>query len=176
MKAKSPLLIIALTIIAIIGANLAVNWLKSPAESAGTETSNANAIVRAPLKPSDDIQQIAIGAALYGTHCASCHGANLEGQPDWQTPHPNGVLKAPPHDDSGHTWHHDDQTLIKYTKLGGRALMAESGVNDFASGMPGFADTLTDLQINQVLAFIKSRWSKRSRKVQRERNRSAETN
>ncbi|WP_370644306.1 c-type cytochrome [Ruegeria sp. SCSIO 43209] len=35
------------------------------------------------------------GAVLYAENCASCHGANLEGQQDWQTPDPDGVLRAP---------------------------------------------------------------------------------
>jgi mono/diheme cytochrome c family protein len=62
---------------------------------------------------------IAQGKALYAESCASCHGANLEGQPDWRTPGPDGRLPAPPHDETGHTWHHPDRVLFQYTKLGG---------------------------------------------------------
>jgi len=106
-------------------------------------------------------------------HCASCHGVNLEGQANWRKQNTDGTPKAPPHDDTGHTWHHDDTMLFNYTKLGGKALMAQSGISNFVSGMPGFSETLTDEQIHQVLAFIKSRWSAKSRKVQRERSRNA---
>ncbi|WP_410054131.1 c-type cytochrome [Cupriavidus sp. BIC8F] len=43
------------------------------------------------------------GKPVYASHCAACHGANLEGQPDWRNRRPNGRLAAPPHDPSGHT-------------------------------------------------------------------------
>ena len=56
------------------------------------------------------------GQRLYAYSCASCHGINLEGQPNWQSPDANAVLPAPPHDGTGHTWHHDDELLFEYTK------------------------------------------------------------
>ena len=56
----------------------------------------------------NDAAQVARGEALYAKHCASCHGANLEGQPDWKKRLANGRLPAPPHDMTGHTWHHPD--------------------------------------------------------------------
>lgn len=62
-----------------------------------------------------DDRDLTNGQALYAEHCASCHGANLEGQRDWQTPDENGILPAPLHDESGHTWHHDNQLLFEYT-------------------------------------------------------------
>ena len=36
-----------------------------------------------------DADAIQIGRELYAANCASCHGANLEGQPDWKTPLPS---------------------------------------------------------------------------------------
>ena len=116
---------------------------------------------------------LARGEALYVEYCASCHGANLEGQGDWRSPGPDGRLPAPPHDKTGHTWHHGDQLLFEYTKLGGVALMAQRGV-EFDSGMPGFGEQLTDTEIYSVLAYIKSTWPDRIRKIQAERS-SAET-
>lgn len=110
------------------------------------------------------------GQTLYAEHCASCHGANLEGQPDWQTPDENGFLPAPPHDETGHTWHHDNQLLFEYTKLGGAEALAVRGVTGFASGMPGFAETLTDGEIWDILAFIRSTWPDRVQEIQAERN------
>ncbi len=105
------------------------------------------------------------GAQLYAENCASCHGADLEGQPDWRTPLEDGSLPAPPHDDSGHTWHHGDPTLFKYVKLGGEATLAQQGI-EFNSGMPGFGDSLTDAEIRDILAYIRSTWSERSQKLQ----------
>ncbi|MFC0159185.1 MULTISPECIES: c-type cytochrome [Mameliella] len=116
---------------------------------------------------------IAEGAALYAENCASCHGADLEGQPEWRSPGPDGRLPAPPHDESGHTWHHPDSVLFDYTKLGGAAMLASQGV-DFESGMPGFGDTLTDQEIHNILAFIRSTWPERIREAQAERTRADE--
>ena len=55
---------------------------------------------------------IAQGEDLYREYCAACHGADLEGQPDWRSAGPDGVLPAPPHDETGHTWHHPDGVAV----------------------------------------------------------------
>jgi len=112
----------------------------------------------------DDVD-LAAGKLLYAENCAACHGANLEGQENWQSPGEDGRLPAPPHDETGHTWHHGDQVLFEYTKLGGRALMAAQGI-EFDSGMPGFADQLSDREIWSILGYIKSTWPERIRQVQ----------
>ena len=109
------------------------------------------------------------GEQLYEGYCASCHGANLEGQPRWRSAGPDGILPAPPHDETGHTWHHSDRVLFDYTKLGGAEALARQGV-EFKSGMPGFGDQLTDPQIRNLLAFIKSTWPDRQREVQAARS------
>ncbi len=107
------------------------------------------------------------GAVLYAENCASCHGANLEGEPNWRSQKEDGTLPAPPHDRTGHTWHHGgDALLFNYTKLGGQAALAASGVEGFASGMPGFGDQLSDQEIWDILAFIKSTWPERMRETQ----------
>ncbi|MEW2919604.1 cytochrome c [Ruegeria sp. ANG10] len=117
-----------------------------------------------------DDRDLPNGQALYAEQCASCHGANLEGQPDWQTPDDNGILPAPPHDETGHTWHHDNQLLFEYTLLGGEAALAVRGVDGFASGMPGFGDTLTDDDIWDILAYIRSTWPDEIQRLQAGRN------
>ncbi len=86
------------------------------------------------------------GRALYVQHCASCHSAELEGQPGWRSPGPDGTYPAPPHSAEGHTWHHADAMLIDYVKRGGQAVLDGMGV-EFASGMPSFGDVLTDAEI-----------------------------
>ena len=110
------------------------------------------------------------GENLYGEHCAACHGANLEGQPDWKTPDENGVLPAPPHDKTGHTWHHDNDLLFQYTKFGGQEALAKRGIVGFKSGMPGLAEALSDEDIWDVLAYIRSTWPKRVQDIQKMRN------
>lgn len=116
---------------------------------------------------------LAEGKALYAENCASCHGAKLEGQPDWRSPGPDGRLPAPPHDETGHTWHHPDSVLFAYTRLGGEALMAERGMA-FDSGMPGFGDRLTDGQIRSILAYIRSSWPEEVQRIQAERTKADE--
>lgn len=106
-------------------------------------------------------EQIAQGEELYALHCASCHGVNLEGQPDWKVALPDGTYPAPPHDETGHTWHHDDELLFRVTKQGG-----ESTARGWKTGMPAFGDLLDDQEIWAVLEFIKSRWPDEIRKRQ----------
>jgi mono/diheme cytochrome c family protein len=107
---------------------------------------------------------IATGRALYARHCASCHGANLEGQPDWTERRPSGRLPAPPHDPSGHTWHHGDDTLFRITREGTAAVVGRG----YQSDMPGFGGVLSDEEIRAVLAYIKSTWPERLRRYQEE--------
>jgi mono/diheme cytochrome c family protein len=101
-----------------------------------------------------DTDLVARGEQVYAQHCASCHGARLEGQPDWQTRNAQGRLPAPPHDEHGHTWHHDDDVLFEVTKYG----LARHAPPGYQSDMPAFEGRLSDGDIIAVLAFIKSRW------------------
>jgi mono/diheme cytochrome c family protein len=107
-----------------------------------------------PPIAADDPRQVELGATVYAARCAQCHGANLEGQPNWQQRQANGRLPAPPHDASGHTWHHPDEILFGITKNG----MTAYASADYASDMPAFAGLLTDDEIAASIAFIKSRW------------------
>lgn len=115
-------------------------------------------------------RDLKVGKALYQEQCASCHGSNLEGQENWRSPNTDGALPAPPHDETGHTWHHDNQLLFDYTKLGGSRALAAIGVQDFDSGMPAFDDTLSDEEIWDILAYIRSSWPERVQDMQASRN------
>ena len=110
------------------------------------------------------------GDVLYKQHCASCHGAKLEGQENWRQIGKDGLLPAPPHDRTGHTWHHDNTLLFDYTKIGGKALMEARGISGFKSGMQGFGDVLTDDEIWDILAYIRSTWPERMKRIQASRN------
>jgi mono/diheme cytochrome c family protein len=102
----------------------------------------------------DHADWLALGRDVYAAHCASCHGASLEGQPDWRQRLPSGRLPAPPHDASGHTWHHPDRVLFEITKHG---VVAHAPAG-YESDMPAFKDTLADAEIWAVLDFIKGTW------------------
>ena len=116
-------------------------------------------------RPQQQVQQsVARGKQIYDLHCASCHGAELQGQPKWRERLPGGRLPAPPHDESGHTWHHPDRVLFGITKNG----MASYGPSGYESDMPAFGDRLSDAEMLAVLAYIKSTWPEHTRKVQAE--------
>lgn len=102
----------------------------------------------------DNARLVALGGAVYAAECAACHGANLEGQPNWRQRRADGRLPAPPHDPSGHTWHHPDAQLFALTKFGPAALAG----GGYESDMPAYAETLSDDEIWAVLSYIKSRW------------------
>lgn len=101
-----------------------------------------------------DAEVVAQGQVLYGEYCASCHGTNLEGEPNWRDRDADGYLPAPPHDETGHTWHHPDQQLARITKLG----TAEIVGNGYKSNMIGFGEMISDEEIIAVLSYIKSTW------------------
>jgi mono/diheme cytochrome c family protein len=105
-----------------------------------------------------DTAKVSAGAKIYAQHCAACHGAKLEGQANWRVRLPNGRLPAPPHDESGHTWHHPDNVLFGITK---RGLVPPYAPPDYQSEMPGFGGKLSDNEIWAVLAYIKSHWASR---------------
>lgn len=108
----------------------------------------------------DDPQTIALGQSVYAERCASCHGLQLEGQPNWRQRLANGRLPAPPHNESGHTWHHPDQQLFALTKYGPEALVG----GDYESDMPAYAGILSDDEIVAVLSYIKSTWPEETRR------------
>jgi len=117
----------------------------------GIMSSQSNSAIEADLS---NPELVAMGEDTYNMYCAACHGFDLEGQPDWQQPNVDGSFKAPPHDETGHTWHHDDTSLIESIRLGGTRLEPNIGV----SAMPAYDNVLTDQQIAAVLAYIKSSW------------------
>jgi mono/diheme cytochrome c family protein len=149
-RQKSPrvwLPVVVIAAILLIGGGLAVIY------AAGSEpavTVNARPISAA---------QLAQGEQVYKANCASCHGLNGEGQPNWRQPDAEGAFPAPPHHNDGHTWHHADQQLLQIIARGG------SMPN---SNMPGYADTLTEDEMVAVLAYIKTFWGSRESDFQAE--------
>lgn len=145
---QKPFRLIA--VLAIVATAVAAGWMLWPSAS----TASADA---------DDKRQVALGETVYRDHCASCHGANLEGQPEWKSRTADGRLPAPPHDETGHTWHHSDETLFGLIKVGLQPPVAPAG---YKTDMPAFGAVLNDEQIWAVLAFIKNRWPQKIRTLQ----------
>jgi len=97
----------------------------------------------------------------YQNNCVSCHMANLSGAENWKDVDEDGHRKAPPLNGTGHTWHHDDKTLHAIIKYGLAKL-----VKNYEGKMMGFGDKLSDKEIDSVLAYIKSFWSKENYEYQ----------
>ena len=116
-----------------------------------------------PPLPALNPDEIALGQDVYAINCAECHGEKLEGEADWQIPNDDNTFRSPPHDDSGHTWHHGDKILIESIVLGGARLPDNIGGT---SNMPAFDNTLTEEEITAVLTFIKSTWPEDIRSIQ----------
>lgn len=108
-----------------------------------------------------------LGQSIYVENCAACHGQNLEGEPNWQSPDDDGYLPAPPHDQTGHTWHHSDEDLFGLTKYG---IVKYANLKNYKSNMPAYEDVLSDKEIIAVLSYIKSTWPEEIRKIHDQRN------
>ena len=106
------------------------------------------------LKP-NNVQIVSTGKTIYAEQCASCHGIELGGEKDWKQPKADGRMPAPPHDETGHTWHHSDQQLVEITKFGIGKLM---NLRDYRTDMPVYGEILTDKEIIAVLSYIKAQW------------------
>src|SRR5690554_4340323 len=118
------------------------------------------------IDPSADEGRITLGKTVYEANCAACHGANLEGQANWRERLANGRLPAPPHDKTGHTWHHPDRLLIDMVKNG--LVPGRTAPPGYESDMPAYAGILTDEEIIAVIAYIKSTWPPKVLQAQKE--------
>lgn len=116
------------------------------------------------IDPSDGAM-VEVGRRVYHAQCAACHGIQLEGQPNWRTRLANGRLPAPPHDISGHTWHHPDAVLFDIVKNG--LVPGVTAPPGYESDMPAYASVLSDDEIRASLAYIKTYWTKPALEVQR---------
>ena len=101
------------------------------------------------------------GKKIYAKNCASCHGVNLEGQKNWMSRLPDGLMPAPPHDQTGHTWHHPDRYLFMVTKYGIEEFIGEK----YPNNMPAYKDILSDKEIIAVLSYIKSTWPTKIKEI-----------
>ena len=129
-------------------------------------TSTVDAI---ELKPRDTTF-VSKGKSVYRSHCAACHGFTPKGQRNWRKRNADGRLPAPPHDASGHTWHHTGQQLFDLTKFGPKVLIG----SNYQTDMPGYKDILSDEEIIAVLSYIKSTWPAKIRQRHDAMNRKAQ--
>ena len=146
-KNKVNLMTVFLSALGVVLVGAVIYYLSSPANQA-----EANIALK-----HKDAAVVDLGRAIYAENCASCHGVALEGQANWQQRDADGYLPAPPHDETGHTWHHPDSYLFLMTKYGIEEMIGKS----YPNNMPAYEDKLTDEEILAVLSYIKSTWSGR---------------
>ncbi|NYT60402.1 cytochrome c [Alcaligenaceae bacterium] len=133
----------------------------------------AAAVLYSTIRPSGpafidpaDQSLVMQGKAIYANNCAACHGEALQGQPNWRERMSNGRLPAPPHDKSGHTWHHPDVMLVDMVKNG--LVPGKTAPPGYVSDMPAYRDILSDQEIIAVLTYIKSTWPPKVLEAQKE--------
>ncbi|MEE9447461.1 MAG: cytochrome c [Arenicellales bacterium] len=124
--------------------------------SAKTETAPAATLssLSSPSQPTStrwyQADLIMQGEKIFQTNCASCHGANAQGDENWHKQQANGRYPAPPLDGSAHSWHHPLAFLIGTIDNGSIANGGE---------MPAFKDALEIDQKLAVLAYVQQFWS-----------------
>lgn len=107
-------------------------------------------------------REVEIGRRVYQTNCAVCHGERAEGAANWREKNPDDTYPPPPHDASGHTWHHGDGTLYRIVRDGG-VIFESPG---FKSAMPAFRDQLSPEEVRAAIVYLKSLWGPEERGFQ----------
>lgn len=116
----------------------------SPAVKSGT----ADEVV---IERKLDLGQVARGKAVYEKFCLECHGAGGKGQPgDWRIRDADGRYPPPPLDSSAHAWHHPTAVLLEVIR---------EGSPDGQGNMPAWKGKLSEQEMQDVVAYIKSLWS-----------------
>jgi mono/diheme cytochrome c family protein len=154
MSKKSITLLAAVVTIIAVGVALSAIFGFSPPNEPVTILETT-----VPPVPTLNPDSVSMGQGLYDKYCANCHGVNLEGVSDWKITQSDGSLLPPPHNSSGHTWHHPDPVLIEIIANGGDPTLLNTK-------MPGFGDRLTETEINTILDYIKSYWEEEEREYQ----------
>ncbi|MDH5786199.1 MAG: cytochrome c [Chromatiales bacterium] len=93
--------------------------------------------------------QVSQGGQLFIKHCAECHGAGGEGDPNWRVRDAEGMFPAPPLNGTGHAWHHPQKILFHVIKNGSPGGQGK---------MPAWKEKLSDEEILAIIAWFKSKW------------------
>lgn len=171
MSRHIPFIGVALLIVGVIVVWIWTRMGGQQAETPPAPTRDAaffEAITREPSPYAIDVTDQALldlGGTIYRQSCAVCHGRNFEGQANWRTRNAAGLLPAPPHDETGHTWHHPDEILFNLVKFG-----PGYNLEGYQSAMRGYEGLLTDEEIRAVNSFIAASWPEEILLIQSEGN------
>ncbi|MDA0770286.1 MAG: hypothetical protein BZY79_01465 [SAR202 cluster bacterium Casp-Chloro-G4] len=91
------------------------------------------------------------GASIYAANCQTCHGEAATGQ----QASPSTPTRGP----EGHSWHHADGQLVQI--IFGRLQFP-------GRTMPSFEGKLSEKEVLDVLAYLKSNWPTEQRQFQAE--------
>lgn len=141
---RGPHLVLGFALVAILVA-IAVWAVQSRARSQLGSITDAD--------PSN-AELVELGRQIYSIHCASCHGANLEGQPGWQQPDASGIMPAPPLDASGPAPQRSNAELYAIIAQGAQAEVEPR----VSSAMPAYT-SLTAERIWAVVSYLQSEWT-----------------
>ena len=96
-----------------------------------------------------DYATLALGGRVFQKNCATCHGKEAKGEPDWRKRKPDGKLKPPPLNGTGHMWHHSKDLLL--------SIIANGSINK-GGDMPAWGDKLSDKEMDAVVTWLQSKW------------------
>jgi mono/diheme cytochrome c family protein len=108
---------------------------------------------------SRDTPQLEDGKKVYRQYCASCHGIQGEGMPNWEEQNALGELPAPPHGPEGHTWKHSDAMLYRIVAEGWRDPWNKTD----RLTMPAYQEILAPSEIRDVVDYLKTLWTQEQR-------------
>ena len=132
----------------LIVPGLLTGILLSACDEVSTTPDSAAAVT---LSRDFDSPQVVRGRAIYDQHCAECHGAQGKGPiGDWRIRDAEGKFPPPPLDDSAHAWHHPTAVLLE---------MVREGSPQGQGNMPAWKEKLSEQEMQDVVAYIKSLWS-----------------
>lgn len=100
------------------------------------------------------------GEEVYKANCLSCHGGPTGGRMEDYPPR---------HTANGHTWHHPDCALEQIIRDGSNAMteaMRQNMAPPDAPRMLPFKDRLSPEDIDAVLAYIRTMWTRGQRELQ----------
>ncbi|MFQ5759373.1 MAG: c-type cytochrome [Acidiferrobacterales bacterium] len=117
-----------------------------------TPTSQSTAKIQKAQPPAArerDFAKVMRGRKLFTQNCASCHGSQAEGTPQWSTPGTDGRYPPPPLNGTAHTWHHPTPVLKRTIREGTIAIGGK---------MPPWGGKLSDKDMEAIIAWFQSLW------------------
>lgn len=97
-----------------------------------------------------DAMQISRGEKVFSQNCASCHGDEAQGDPDWRTrDKETGRFPPPPLDGTAHAWHHP-LAQLKH--------VIANGSPGGKGNMPAWSGKLSEQEMDDTIAWFQAKW------------------